>query len=212
MICKPWIHSFSIRLTFSVHSSTRNSALGKRRSDISSIYLLSLLSSPQNGYDQVCKWAKCDIFQKKYLIVPINENYHWYLAIIYEPEHTLMGIDYDEPDGVKQTPKCNHSNVHGDWTNTFYRTYIFTFDSLGGKHAPVWKWLFSYLEMEARCKKVSTFWGKWMEWLQWYGHFFFSVTVLKPWHIGAVAAKFMWLWNLSPSFRPYLHEWSNEVC
>ncbi|KAG2037756.1 hypothetical protein BDR03DRAFT_1010375 [Suillus americanus] len=28
--------------------------------------------------------------RQKYIIVPINENLHWYLAIIYEPEHTLL--------------------------------------------------------------------------------------------------------------------------
>jgi Ulp1 family protease len=85
--------------------------------------------------------------------VPINENFHWYLAIIYEPEHALRRIEYDEADGAKNTPKCNHSKVHSDWTDACYRTYIFTFDSLGGKHTRVWDWLSSYLEMEARCKK-----------------------------------------------------------
>ncbi|KAJ3568744.1 hypothetical protein NP233_g5517 [Leucocoprinus birnbaumii] len=45
----------------------------------------------KDGYDSVRKWtSKVDIFQKKYIIVPINENLHWYLAIIYEPEHALQ--------------------------------------------------------------------------------------------------------------------------
>ncbi|KAG8936385.1 hypothetical protein FRC02_002609 [Tulasnella sp. 418] len=49
------------------------------------------LSDKGNGYNSVKKWtAKVDIFQKKYIIVPINEQFHWYLAIIYEPEHTLL--------------------------------------------------------------------------------------------------------------------------
>ncbi|KAJ7625371.1 hypothetical protein DFH06DRAFT_1481403 [Mycena polygramma] len=46
--------------------------------------------NPMEGYESVRKWtSKIDIFDKKYIIVPINENLHWYLAIIYQPEHTL---------------------------------------------------------------------------------------------------------------------------
>ncbi|KAF7364961.1 ULP-PROTEASE domain-containing protein [Mycena venus] len=44
----------------------------------------------EKGYENVRKWtAKFDLFDKKYIIVPINEDLHWYLAIIYQPEHTL---------------------------------------------------------------------------------------------------------------------------
>ncbi|KAG1748716.1 hypothetical protein EDB19DRAFT_222400 [Suillus lakei] len=47
--------------------------------------------SLDEGYQSVKKWtSRVDIFSKKYIIVPINENLHWYLAIIYEPEHTLL--------------------------------------------------------------------------------------------------------------------------
>ncbi|KAF7314463.1 ULP-PROTEASE domain-containing protein [Mycena kentingensis (nom. inval.)] len=44
----------------------------------------------QEGYNSVAKWtAKFDLFEKKYIIVPINENLHWYLAIIYQPGNLL---------------------------------------------------------------------------------------------------------------------------
>ncbi|KAI6042715.1 hypothetical protein EDC04DRAFT_2658082 [Pisolithus marmoratus] len=44
----------------------------------------------EEGYQSVRKWtSKVDLFSKKYVIVPINENLHWYLAIIYEPGHVL---------------------------------------------------------------------------------------------------------------------------
>ncbi|KAJ3527118.1 hypothetical protein NMY22_g9899 [Coprinellus aureogranulatus] len=44
----------------------------------------------QEGYNSVRKWtSKFDLFDKKYIIVPINENMHWYLAVIYEPEHVI---------------------------------------------------------------------------------------------------------------------------
>ncbi|KAF8442853.1 hypothetical protein L210DRAFT_3476959 [Boletus edulis BED1] len=46
--------------------------------------------NPEDGYKSVRKWtSKVNLFAKKYIIVPINENIHWYLAIIYEPGHTL---------------------------------------------------------------------------------------------------------------------------
>ncbi|KAI0004477.1 hypothetical protein BJV74DRAFT_377469 [Russula compacta] len=53
---------------------------------------------PEEGYNSVRKWtSKFDLFRKKYIIVPINENLHWYLAIIYFPEYTLL------PQPVQET-------------------------------------------------------------------------------------------------------------
>ena len=38
------------------------------------------------AYDSVKKWTnKVDIFSKKFIIVPVNENLHWYMAVIYNP-------------------------------------------------------------------------------------------------------------------------------
>ncbi|CED85163.1 Protease, Ulp1 family [Phaffia rhodozyma] len=38
-------------------------------------------------WETVKRWTmgKVDLFEKKYLVVPINENYHWYMAIIVNP-------------------------------------------------------------------------------------------------------------------------------
>lgn len=75
------------------------------------------ICSIEEGYNSVRKWtSKFDIFKKKYVIVPINEQYvhsfqittawltsfsmHWYLALIYEPEHVLQpqSTVSNEPD------------------------------------------------------------------------------------------------------------------
>lgn len=41
-------------------------------------------------YDKVKKWtAKFDLFSKKFIVIPINEHLHWYLAIICFPEFVL---------------------------------------------------------------------------------------------------------------------------
>lgn len=56
--------------------------------------------NPEEGYQSVRKWtSKVDLFSKKYIIVPINENLHWYLAIIYEPGHML-----EPPLAVQPSP------------------------------------------------------------------------------------------------------------
>lgn len=56
--------------------------------------------NPEEGYQSVRKWtSKVDLFSKKYIIVPINENVHWYLAIIYEPGHML-----EPPLAVQPSP------------------------------------------------------------------------------------------------------------
>ncbi|EMD31406.1 hypothetical protein CERSUDRAFT_119788 [Gelatoporia subvermispora B] len=49
------------------------------------------VKNKEEGYRSVRKWtSKFDLFKKKYLIVPINEHFHWYLAIIYNPEYVLL--------------------------------------------------------------------------------------------------------------------------
>ncbi|KAI8815560.1 uncharacterized protein EV422DRAFT_373110 [Fimicolochytrium jonesii] len=43
-------------------------------------------SPDDSGYERVKKWTKSiKLFEKKYIFVPINENMHWYLALIYNP-------------------------------------------------------------------------------------------------------------------------------
>ncbi|WRT64863.1 uncharacterized protein IL334_001799 [Kwoniella shivajii] len=42
------------------------------------------------GYESVKKWSKGkDIFDKKFVVVPINEHFHWYLAVIVNPKGIL---------------------------------------------------------------------------------------------------------------------------
>jgi hypothetical protein len=41
------------------------------------------------GFESVRKWAKTNVFEKKYLVVPINEHLHWYLAIVVNPSFCI---------------------------------------------------------------------------------------------------------------------------
>lgn len=43
-------------------------------------------------HKRVQRWtSKVDLFSKRYIIVPINESLHWYLAIIYNPSALFDG-------------------------------------------------------------------------------------------------------------------------
>lgn len=69
------------------------------------------------GYQQVRKWtAKTNIFEKKFLVLPINENLHWYLAIVINPGKALDFVKAEDDDtssgegvGVKTRGKQNGS-------------------------------------------------------------------------------------------------------
>lgn len=46
--------------------------------------------SVENSYSKLRRWtAKEDLFSKKYIVIPVNENYHWYLALIVNPAFIL---------------------------------------------------------------------------------------------------------------------------
>ncbi|KAJ7440092.1 hypothetical protein B0H11DRAFT_2253250 [Mycena galericulata] len=62
----------------------------------------------RTSYKDVRKWtAKSKLFDKKYLLIPINANSHWYLAIIYLPSSVSCkspaldrALDRPRPDGL----------------------------------------------------------------------------------------------------------------
>jgi Ulp1 family protease len=46
------------------------------------------------AYEFVKKWTKkLDIFKKKYLVVPINEKMHWYLAVVTNPYYAVREVE-----------------------------------------------------------------------------------------------------------------------
>ncbi|THU99014.1 cysteine proteinase [Dendrothele bispora CBS 962.96] len=92
-------------------------------------------NSPEVGYSQVRSWTdadKVDIFQKKYLVIPINQSFHWFLAIIYHPEYALS-----EPKEKLQSS-------------------IWTLDPLGFERPEVINLLSFYLKSEAQEKRGVT--------------------------------------------------------
>ncbi|KAF9561201.1 hypothetical protein EC968_005828 [Mortierella alpina] len=68
----------------------KNAALADQIHVFNTFFYQRLNTKPSKGaassYDAVKSWtAKVDLFAMKYIIVPIHENVHWYLAIITNP-------------------------------------------------------------------------------------------------------------------------------
>lgn len=62
----------------------------------------------KKGYEYVQKWTnKTDIFTKKYIIIPINEHLHWYLAIIVNPAYILTPIKADPTNAEPIQPRTS---------------------------------------------------------------------------------------------------------
>ncbi|KAJ1903268.1 hypothetical protein LPJ81_003151 [Coemansia sp. IMI 209127] len=76
-------------------------------------------ASPTNPvepvYQQLKKWtASVELFDKKYIFVPINENIHWYLAIIVNPQ----GMTDDGTMDDEQTEDNDKSMLDTDDSQT----------------------------------------------------------------------------------------------
>ncbi|KAL5265489.1 hypothetical protein ACHWQZ_G006266 [Mnemiopsis leidyi] len=89
-------------LTQPIKKETKNDPASKR------------LSNSERMHQQVRKWSKSiDLFSKDYIIVPINEHQHWYLAIICYP--WLEAPHYE--DNKTWTP-ANKRSERGDQDDT----------------------------------------------------------------------------------------------
>ncbi|KAG9095407.1 hypothetical protein FS749_010518 [Ceratobasidium sp. UAMH 11750] len=139
------------------------------------------------NYDDVKRWtSKFDLFKKKFIIVPIHEKFHWYLAIVCFPRHALhapptnaqrrargtlsrgMGAtigaasqrslpaDNDVID-IDTTDEESDDKQHTSGCSQ--KCWILVLDSLGGKHEDVVRVLRAYLQAEAqerRGKRIET--------------------------------------------------------
>ena len=71
----------------------------------------------EQGYNKVKCWTQnLDIFAKKYLVIPINENnLHWFLAIIYNPGAILIqGVAPDEAADDVNVCDCGLSDLNSE--------------------------------------------------------------------------------------------------
>ncbi|KAL2315295.1 SUMO deconjugating cysteine peptidase Ulp2 [Schizosaccharomyces pombe] len=104
------------------------------------------------GHRGVRKWTqKVDLFHKKYIIVPINETFHWYLAIICNIDR-LMPVDtkLEEQDEIVMSsveqPSASKTRQAELTSNS---PAILIFDSLANLHKGALNYLREYLLEEA---------------------------------------------------------------
>lgn len=72
------------------------------------------------SYDRIKNWMKkSDIFQRDFVIIPINESAHWYLAIICYPWKLIQNCaSQEESKDQNARASSNESSKQSDWTNT----------------------------------------------------------------------------------------------
>lgn len=102
------------------------------------------------NYATLKNWTrKVNIFSKKYIVVPINEDTHWYLAVIVNP--SIGFVTGKENTGVSTDGASTSSSLNAQ------QVPVFIFDSLlddsSKKHRVVAELLMEYLHLEFRDKK-----------------------------------------------------------
>jgi hypothetical protein len=136
------------------------------------------LTTNKNGkrgfnYQAIERWtSKVDLLSYDYIVVPINEHAHWYMAIICNAPRFLG----PSPEGQESSQSQNDSNLNDEETISpepadvtpskkgkrkshgpprkykFDEPRIITLDSLGGKHSPTCSNLKEYLVAEIKSK------------------------------------------------------------
>lgn len=137
----------------------------------STFFFAKLRSKGRIDYDGVKSWtAKLDLFSHDYIVVPVNEHSHWYLAIICNVSNALNGVPSDDDVEIVDAPQ--------DWqaadvdlsspvsSKTIEPSLllpskkldprqprIVTLDSLESPHSPTCRALKDYLSAEAKNRK-----------------------------------------------------------
>lgn len=90
-------HIFS---TYFYNTLTNTNLLGSPGKDVK-------LTAPQKRHDRVKKWTKnVNIFEKDFIIVPINQQSHWFLAIIcFLPLKGPVTMETNQPVKMVSTAK-----------------------------------------------------------------------------------------------------------
>ncbi|CAK9292641.1 unnamed protein product [Gordionus sp. m RMFG-2023] len=99
----------------------------------------------------VKKWTKnIDIFRKEYIVIPINKDSHWFLAIICLPPNLR--------DSIENSYHYSRDKKLQNCTNPPFRTiYVLIFDSLlKQRHRALSRYIRAYLNEEWNSKKFTS--------------------------------------------------------
>ncbi|KAG0669356.1 hypothetical protein C6P45_003882 [Maudiozyma exigua] len=79
---------------------------------ITSFFYTKLVSDPENYYENVKKWVQnTDLSTKKYIIIPININYHWFGCIIYNFDLLFKFLQEKQKEEIKRTQQKENGTV-----------------------------------------------------------------------------------------------------
>lgn len=133
---------------------------------MSSFFYTKLISSEKDVYQNVKKWVQnSDLFSKKYVVIPINMNYHWFGCIITNLEIFLKYHKELKNDNPKKETSSKEE-ADEDVSISSPIITILTFDSLKQTHSkeidPIKEFLVSYakdkynVEIEKSYVKMKT--------------------------------------------------------
>lgn len=120
------------------------------------------------NYDKIGRWtANTNIFEKTMIIIPVAQNYHWYLIVVTNPsrcisnaevyglvnkdEESAIDIDYIEEDRPPRVGRWRNQVPSGAKLNP-KKAYIMILDSLGGMKKETCTNITEYLKQEAMVK------------------------------------------------------------
>ncbi|KAL6607710.1 cysteine proteinase [Neocallimastix sp. 'constans'] len=73
--------------------------------------------TPKEIYQSIKKWtSKVDLFKKRYLMIPINKDYHWHMLVIFNPGALLneKKIDNKRNKNEKNDSICQNDDIQKD--------------------------------------------------------------------------------------------------
>ena len=117
------------------------------------------LSLAEKRYERVKKWTKkVNIFNKDFIVVPINEDAHWFVCVICFPGQEGSKRTLDNENEVEERSPGKVGKV-SEPPPSLQRPCILIFDSLkGGSKARTFQTLRDYLTCEWRSKMVPNGW------------------------------------------------------
>ncbi len=102
-------------------------AIGKRDSHIFNTFFYKRLTSKASdgkttaGWNAVRKWTKkgngVDLFEKKFIVVPINESLHWYVAVIVNLDKCVLGSDVSNADTLSKVAELDGTDAPNEQTS-----------------------------------------------------------------------------------------------
>uniref|UniRef100_A0A183BWD1 ULP_PROTEASE domain-containing protein n=1 Tax=Globodera pallida TaxID=36090 RepID=A0A183BWD1_GLOPA len=126
------------------------------------VTLATKLRRVASNFQKVKNWTKrVNLFDMDYVVVPINEDIHWYLAIIVNIRHCICTQQVNEPISTHPNLTKNDTKYHPPMSHLIVLNSLI--DPAEDKHLAVRDQLGEYLHLEyadKHCQDNATFFNK----------------------------------------------------